>query len=70
MIHLKRDVKHPHQLRHFYATEMLRNGAKLEVVERILGHSSIGVTADIYRHVLTGEMHEAVERFGPLNGQG
>jgi site-specific recombinase XerD len=60
----------PHQLRHFYATEMLRNGAKLEVVGRILGHRGIGVTADIYRHVLTGEMHEAVERFGPLKGQG
>ena len=25
----------PHGLRHFYATEMLRNGAKLEVVGRI-----------------------------------
>jgi integrase/recombinase XerD len=59
----------PHQLRHFYATEMLRRGAKLEVVGRILGHSGIGVTADIYRHVRTEEMHEAVERFGPLNGQ-
>jgi integrase/recombinase XerD len=59
----------PHQLRHFYATEMLRRGAKLEVVGRILGHSGIGVTADIYRHVRTEEMHEAVERFGPLNGR-
>jgi integrase/recombinase XerD len=59
----------PHQLRHFYATEMLRNGAKLEVVGRILGHSGIGVTADIYRHVRTEEMHEAVERFGPMNGR-
>ncbi len=60
----------PHQLRHFYATEMLRRGAKLEVVgRRILGHSGIGVTADIYRHVRTEEMHEAVERFGPLNGR-
>jgi integrase/recombinase XerD len=58
----------PHGLRHFYATEMLRNGAKLEVVGRILGHSGIGVTADIYRHVRTEEMHDAVERFGPLNG--
>ena len=28
----------PHGLRHFYATEMLRKGAKLEVVGRILGH--------------------------------
>ena len=27
----------PHGLRHFYATEILRKGAKLEVVGRILG---------------------------------
>ncbi|MFC1914223.1 tyrosine-type recombinase/integrase [Chloroflexota bacterium] len=35
----------PHGLRHLYATEMLRKGAKLEVVGRILGHSSIVITA-------------------------
>jgi site-specific recombinase XerD len=58
----------PHQLRHLYATEMLRNGAKLEVVGRILGHSSIGITADVYRHVRTGEMHEEHRRFAPMNG--
>jgi site-specific recombinase XerD len=58
----------PHQLRHLYATEMLRRGAKLEVVGRILGHSSIGITADIYRHVRTEEMHLEAERFAPLNG--
>lgn len=58
----------PHQLRHLYATEMLRNGAKLEVVGRILGHSSIGITADIYRHVRTGEMHEEARKYAPMNG--
>jgi integrase len=58
----------PHQLRHLYATEMLRNGAKLEVVGRILGHSSIGITADIYRHVRTGEIHEEARRCAPMSG--
>jgi integrase/recombinase XerD len=57
----------PHGLRHFYATEMLKGGAKLEVVGRILGHSSIGITADIYRHVRTEEMHQEAKRFAPLN---
>jgi site-specific recombinase XerD len=38
----------PHQLRYLYTTEMLKKGAKLEVVDRILGHSSIGITTDIY----------------------
>jgi site-specific recombinase XerD len=36
----------------------VKNCVKLEVVGRILGHSSIGITADVYRHVRTGEMHE------------
>jgi integrase/recombinase XerD len=58
----------PHALRHFYATEMLRRGAKLEVVGRILGHSSIGITADIYRHVRTGEMHEEHLKYAPKLG--
>ncbi|MFC1914210.1 tyrosine-type recombinase/integrase [Chloroflexota bacterium] len=58
----------PHSLRHLYATEMLMKGAKLEVAGRILGHSSIGITADIYRHVRTGEMHEEHRRFAPMNG--
>jgi len=40
----------------------------LEVVGRILGHSSIGITADIYRHARTGEMHEETRWFAPLNG--
>jgi site-specific recombinase XerD len=59
----------PHQLRHLYATEMLRGGAKLEVVARILGHASVGVTADIYRHVAMAEVHEEHLRFAPLNGE-
>ncbi len=58
----------PHQLRHFYATHMLRGGAKLEVVARILGHAGVGVTADIYRHVAVAELHEEHMRFAPLNG--
>jgi integrase len=38
-----------------------------ERVGRILGHVNIGVTADIYRHVKTGEMHEEHIRFAPMN---
>jgi len=58
----------PHQLRHFYATQMLKAGAKLEVVARILGHASVGVTCDIYRHIATAELHQEHIRFAPLNG--
>ncbi|MFC1949721.1 hypothetical protein ACFLW0_06075 [Chloroflexota bacterium] len=44
---------------------MLRNGAKLEVVGRILGHASIEITADVYRHVNRGEMHEEHGKYAP-----
>jgi integrase/recombinase XerC len=64
-----RDALHPAPaeapLRHRDA----KGGAKLEVVARILGHASVGVTADIYRHVAMAEVHEEHARFAPLNGE-
>jgi site-specific recombinase XerD len=60
----------PHQLRHYFATVSLRNGAKLEVISRILGHSSVGITADIYRHVMRDEMQDQHRLFCPLSRMG
>jgi site-specific recombinase XerD len=56
----------PHVLRHFFATHSLRNGARLEVVSRILVHASIAITADIYTHIDREEIHEAHQRFAPF----
>ena len=39
-----------HRFRHTYATEMLRKGVPLEVIQRLLGHASIS-TAQIYAQV-------------------
>lgn len=57
----------PHQLRHFYATYALMHGAKLEVISRILGHASVAITLDIYRHVGMKEVHETHETFSPFS---
>jgi site-specific recombinase XerD len=57
----------PHALRHYYATHSLRNGARLEVISRILGHASIAVTADIYTHIAREEIHETHQRFAPFS---
>ncbi|MFC1965026.1 tyrosine-type recombinase/integrase [Chloroflexota bacterium] len=56
----------PHALRHFFATHSLRNGARLEVVSKLLGHASIAITADIYRHIDREVIHEIYQRFAPF----
>lgn len=42
-----------HDLRHTYATLLLRNGVPAKIASSILGHSSIGITLNTYSHVVT-----------------
>jgi integrase len=39
-----------HGLRHAYASLMLAGGVNLKVTSGLVGHSSIGITADLYTH--------------------
>jgi integrase len=52
----KREARTP---RHTAASLMLAMGTKLEIVSRVLGHSSVTVTADVYSHLLGGEKRAA-----------
>lgn len=49
---------HPHMLRHAFATELIRDGATLPVVQRALGHSSYQTTVRNYVHVDTGDLEK------------
>lgn len=39
-----------HDLRHTFASELLRNGADIKTVSKVLGHKSVSTTLDIYVH--------------------
>jgi integrase len=54
-----------HDLRHTSATLLLAAGVHPKVVQERLGHSQIGITLDIYSHVLPSMQVEAAAR---LNG--
>ena len=49
-----------YDLRHMFATYMLSNGADLAAVSKLLGHSSVTMTANVYYQYLEGEKERAV----------
>lgn len=51
---------HPHTLRHTFATRGLENGIELKIMQELLGHSSIKMTADLYTHVLPDAKKKSV----------
>ena len=53
-----------HDLRHTHASLLMAQGVHLKVVSERMGHTTIGITGDLYSHVLPNVQHEAVERFG------
>jgi integrase len=51
-----------HDLRHAHATHMLANGIHPKVASERLGHSKVGITLDLYSHVLPGMQADAAAR--------
>jgi integrase len=52
-----------HALRHSHATIMLESGVHPKVVSERLGHSSYGITQDLYTHVMPQMQEDAANRF-------
>jgi len=51
-----------HDLRHAHATHLLSSGAHPKVASERLGHSKVGITLDLYSHVLPGMQEDAAAR--------
>ncbi|MBS0535785.1 MAG: site-specific integrase, partial [Proteobacteria bacterium] len=51
-----------HDLRHAHATHLLSAGVHPKVASERLGHSKVGITLDLYSHVMPGMQEEAAAR--------
>jgi site-specific recombinase XerD len=52
----------PHTIRHFFATDLLKNGADIRSVQKILGHASINTT-QIYTNISDKFLKEIHQKF-------
>jgi len=55
-----------HDCRHSAATFLLERGADLYEVSRLLGHSSITITADVYGHISQGMKRGLADRMDSI----
>jgi integrase len=51
-----------HDLRHTHASQMLAAGVHPKIASERLGHSTIGITLDLYSHVMPGMQADAAEQ--------
>jgi integrase len=51
-----------HDLRHAHATHMLSSGVHPKIASERLGHSKVGITMDLYSHVMPGMQEDAAAR--------
>lgn len=50
---------HPHSFRHFYATNLLKSGARLTIVQQLLGHAKLSST-ERYLHTSATDIRETI----------
>ena len=55
-----------HDLRHACATLLLKHGEELAVVSKLLGHSSVTTTANVYMHLTRDMQRRAADRMDAI----
>ncbi|MCX8081681.1 MAG: tyrosine-type recombinase/integrase [Bacteroidia bacterium] len=60
--------KSPHVLRHTFATFLLNEGANIQAVSELLGHSGLAST-QIYTHIVTEKLIKTYKQSHPRSGE-
>jgi len=58
-----------HDLRHAHASLLLRQGVHPKIFSERLGHSTVGITLDVYSHVIPNLQAEAAKDFDRVLGK-
>lgn len=56
----------PHTLRHTFASTLFRQGVKINVVSKLLGHKDVQTTYNLYIHMIPQEMEDAIAAVGEM----
>ncbi|HET7427710.1 MAG TPA: site-specific integrase [Gemmatimonadales bacterium] len=51
----------PHDARHTYASLMIAAGVNAKALSTFMGHADIGITLDLYGHLMPGSQSEAAD---------
>lgn len=56
-----------HAIRHTFATRALELGVDIKTLSELLGHSSVGITLNIYAHSLMDQKKIAIDKFNDMH---